>query len=92
MNFLKKAKRMENKIEIYQKNNKTQVEVRFENETIWLSQKQMAELFEKDIRTINEHIKTIYKTKELTKDSTFRKFRIVQQEGKKINNKHFKQE
>jgi death-on-curing family protein len=72
---------MENRIEIYQKNNKTQVEVRFENETIWLSQKQMAELFEKDIRTINEHIKTIYKTKELTKDSTVRKFRIVQQEG-----------
>jgi death-on-curing family protein len=81
MNFLKTAKRMENRIEIYQKNNKTQVEVRFENETIWLSQKQMAELFEKDIRTINEHIKTIYKTKELTKDSTVRKFRIVQQEG-----------
>ena len=77
---------MENRIEIYQKNNKTQVEVRFENETIWLSQKQMAELFEKDIRTINEHIKTIYKTKELTKDSTVRKFRIVQQEGnRKVN-------
>ena len=78
--------KMENKIEIYQKNNKTQVKVRFENETIWLSQKQMAELFEKDVRTINEHIKTIYNTKELIKNSTVRKFRIVQQEGnRKVN-------
>jgi len=74
---------MENKIEIYQKNDKTQVKIRFENGTIWLSQKQMAELFEKDIRTINEHIKTIYNTKELVKDSTIRKFRIVRQEGRR---------
>ncbi len=73
-----------NKIEIYQsKDNQTIVEVKFEQETIWLSQKQMSELFDKDIRTINEHIKTIYKTGELTKNSTIRKFRIVRQEGKR---------
>jgi hypothetical protein len=74
----------QNKIEIYQSNdNQTIVEVKFEQETIWLSQKQMAELFDKDVRTINEHIKTIYTTNELTKNSTIWKFRIVRKEGKR---------
>ena len=54
-----------------------------ENETIWLSQKQMAELFGVTIPTINEHIKNIYKEKELEQISTIRKFRIVRQEGKR---------
>ncbi|MBU0477896.1 virulence RhuM family protein [bacterium] len=57
------------------------VEVRLEKETVWLAQKQMAILFEKGIPTINEHIKNIYKEKELDKNSTIRKFRIVQTEG-----------
>ncbi len=56
-------------------------EVNFKKDTVWLSQKQMAELFEKDVRTINEHIGNIYKERELIKDSTIRKFRIVQKEG-----------
>src|SRR5690554_6221160 len=74
----------QNKIEIYQSNDKQAiVEVQFEQETVWLSQKQMAELFEKDVRTINEHIKTIYRTGELLENSTIRKFRIVRQEGKR---------
>jgi prophage maintenance system killer protein len=74
----------QNKIEIYQSDDKqTIVEVRFEQETIWLSQKQMAELFDKDVRTVNEHIKTIYRTGELIKNSTIRKFRIVREEGKR---------
>jgi len=55
--------------------------VSIENETIWLTQKQIGELFDKDIRTINEHIKTIYKEEELTEISTIRNFRIVQKEG-----------
>ena len=55
--------------------------VSIENETIWLTQKQIAELFDKDTRTINEHIKTIYKEEELTKISTIRNSRIVQKEG-----------
>ncbi|RXJ83102.1 DNA-binding protein [Arcobacter cloacae] len=55
--------------------------VSVENETIWLTQKQIAELFDKDTRTINEHIKTIYKEEELTETSTIRNFRIVQKEG-----------
>ena len=72
----------QNKIEICQINNKQAVvEVKFEQETVWLSQKQMAELFEKDVRTINEHIKTVFRTGELNKNSTIRKFRIVRKEG-----------
>lgn len=50
-------------------------------DTIWLTQKQIAELFDKDVRTINEHIKAIYKDEELYEDSTIRNFRIVQREG-----------
>jgi hypothetical protein len=56
-------------------------EVNLKKDTVWLSQKQMSELFEKDVRTINEHISNIYKEKELMKSSTIRKFRIVQKEG-----------
>ena len=57
------------------------VDVHFRDETVWLSQKQMAELFAKDVRTINEHVQNIYSEKELSRDSTIRKFRIVQKEG-----------
>lgn len=57
------------------------IQVRLENETAWLSQKLMSELFQKDVRTINEHIKNIYSEKELPEESTIRKFRIVQIEG-----------
>jgi death-on-curing family protein len=60
-----------------------QVEVPLEEETVWLSQKQMSELFIKDVRTINEHIQNIFIENELSADSTIRKFRIVQQEGKR---------
>ncbi|MCF8298841.1 MAG: virulence RhuM family protein [Saprospiraceae bacterium] len=57
------------------------IEARYEDETIWLTQKLMGELFEVDVRTINEHLKNIYKQNELTEKSTIRKFRIVQIEG-----------
>ena len=73
---------MEAKVELYKSaDNQTELNVQFENETVWLSQLQMAELFDKDVRTINEHIKNIYQTAELTSDATVRKFRIVRQEG-----------
>ena len=50
---------MENQIEIYQgSDGQTQIEVKFELETVWLNHKQMAELFDKDVRAISEHIKT----------------------------------
>ncbi len=57
------------------------VEVFFQDETIWLTQKRMAELFDVDVRTINEHLGNIYTSNELTEDATIRKFRIVQKEG-----------
>lgn len=59
------------------------IEVYFEDETFWLSQKKMAELFAKDVRTINDHLKNIFESGELEKDTTIRKFRIVQTEGKR---------
>ena len=58
-----------------------QIEVFFEEETFWLSQKKMAELFGVDVRTVNEHLQNIFATGELQEVSTIRKFRIVQQEG-----------
>lgn len=67
---------------IYQtKDKEVQLEVKLEQETVWLSQLQMAALFGKSIATINEHIKNIYKERELDKEATIRKFRIVQTEG-----------
>jgi hypothetical protein len=56
-------------------------EMRYEDENIWLTQKMMAELYDVDVRTINEHIKKIYSDGELTESATIRKFRIVQAEG-----------
>lgn len=60
---------------------KTTIEVFFENETFWLSQKKMAELFGVEVPTINYHLKEIFNTGELDQDPTIRKFRIVQSEG-----------
>jgi hypothetical protein len=59
------------------------VEVIFEEESFWLNQKRMADLFQVDVRTINEHLKNIFESGELQLDSTIRKFRIVQTEGKR---------
>jgi len=71
-----------NQIIVYD-NGEIELKVPMNDDTIWLTQKQLSELFEKDVRTINDHIKTIYKDEELYEDSTIRKFRIVQQEGKR---------
>jgi len=60
---------------------KVHIEVFFQGENFWLNQKRMAELFGKDIRTINEHLKNIFESNELSPDSTIRKIRIVQNEG-----------
>lgn len=57
------------------------VEIRFEDETFWLTQKKIAELFGVDVRTVNEHLKNIFESGELQRESTIRKIRIVQQEG-----------
>ncbi len=58
-----------------------ELKVSLNEETIWLTQKQLSELFNVEIHTINYHIKNIYKQKELDKISTIRKIRIVQKEG-----------
>ena len=57
------------------------IEMRYEDENIWMTQKMMATLYDVDVRTINEHIKKIYSDSELEEDSTIRNFRIVQTEG-----------
>jgi len=57
------------------------IEARYEDETIWLSQKLMAELFDVNIRTISEHLGNIFEQEEVTPEATIRKFRIVQNEG-----------
>ena len=59
------------------------IDVRLLDETVWLTQRQLAELFQKDVRTINEHIKNIYEENELDGILTIRNFRIVQQEGQR---------
>ena len=60
---------------------KNTIEVRIEDETVWLTQKLMGVLFEVSVATINEHLANIFKTWEVTKAATIRKFRIVQTEG-----------
>lgn len=59
------------------------IEVIFEDETFWLNQRRMAELFSIDIRTVNEHLQNIFQHNELKRESTIRKNRIVQNEGKR---------
>jgi len=74
-------------IAIYQTaDGKVEIDVCLEQETVWLSQRQLSALFDKDVRTINEHIHNVFAEQELVVESTVRKFRIVQQEGKrKVN-------
>ena len=58
------------------------VEVFFQDETFWLSQKRMADLFAVDVRTVNEHLQNIFKSGELDQNSVIRKFRITASDGK----------
>jgi hypothetical protein len=62
-------------------NGTVHIEVFFQNETFWLSQKKMAELFGVEVHTINYHLKEIFNSKELDEEATIRKIRIVQKEG-----------
>ena len=59
------------------------IDVRLEDETVGLTQKLMADLFQVTVTTINEHIKNIFNERELSPDATIRKFRIVQKEGQR---------
>lgn len=72
----------QNQIEIYQaKDGSTQIEVKFEQETVWLTQDQMATLFGKGRSTITEHILNVFSEKELEQETTSRKYRQVRKEG-----------
>jgi prophage maintenance system killer protein len=75
----------QDQIVIYQtEDGQTQIDVRLENETVWLTQAQMAELFQSSRTNIVEHIQHIYEDEELEEDSTCRNFRQVRQEGKRM--------
>jgi hypothetical protein len=60
---------------------RTRVQCRISGQTLWLSQAQIAELFGKDTRTVNEHLRNIFAEGELDATATIRKFRIVRREG-----------
>ena len=78
----------EDKIVIYQtEDGQTQIDVRLENETVWLTQAQMVELFKSSRTNILEHIQHIYEVEELDKISTCRNFRQVQKEGNRMVNR-----
>ena len=79
-----KSKLAKSNILIYQtESGKVKIEIHFEDETVWLTQSQICELFQKSKSTISEHIKNIFDEQELEKKSTVRKFRTVQIEGKR---------
>ena len=81
---LSDSKMDENKIVIYQtEDGQTQIDVRLENETVWLTQAQMAELFETDRTSIVRHINNIYRVDELEREATCAKIAQVQTEGKR---------
>ncbi len=65
------------------------VQVQLEQETVWLTQKQMSELFEKNVRTISEHINNIFKEGELDKEAVIRNIRITAEDGKDYQTNHY---
>lgn len=65
------------------------IEMRYENENIWLTQKMMATLYDIDVRTINYHIKKIFSDSELQENSVIQKFRITAADGKTYNTNHY---
>ena len=73
---------------MYQPEESIKLEVRLENETVWLTQAQMAELFDVKENTITYHIKEIYNTEELEIESTTRKIRVVRKEGNRDVNRN----
>lgn len=78
----------QDQIVIYQtEDGQTQIDVRLENETVWLTQTQMAQLFKSSRTNVLEHIQHIYEVEELEKEATCRNFRQVRQEGKRMVNR-----
>ena len=76
--------RMNNQIEIYQSvDNQAEIKVVFEDDTVWLNRQQLAELFNRDTKTVGKHINNIFNENELENTSTVAKFATVQKEGKR---------
>jgi hypothetical protein len=83
----------ESSIILYQtEDGRTRIECHFEDETIWLSQKLIAELYQKDVRTINEHLQNIFAEGELSPESVIRNFRITAADGKVYDTQHYRLE
>ena len=67
---------------------KNKVEVRFDQETVWLGLNQMEELFDRDKSVVSRHLRNVFKEKELSKKSTVAKFATIQQEGRRLITRH----
>jgi hypothetical protein len=81
---MSEEKMNQGQILLYQtEDGRQRIEVRLHNGSVWLNQRQLAELFGVGVNTINYHIKEIYKEEELLPEATIRKYRIVQMEGKR---------
>jgi len=77
-------------IEIYKGHDgQTKIEVKFEEDTVWLTQKQIVELFQSSKANISEHTKHIFQDEELDKTSVVRKFRTTASDGKSYNTEHY---
>lgn len=73
---------MDSKLILYTSNSgDVSVQVQYEDGTFWLTQRRMSELFNVDVRTVNDHLRNIFLSGELSEEGTIRKSRIVQQEG-----------
>ena len=66
------------------------VEAIYADESIWLTQKMMAQLYDVNVRTVNEHLKKVFADNEQQEDSVIRKFRITASDGKNYNTLHYK--
>lgn len=77
--------KLDNQIEIYTSPDlQTQIQVKFEGDTVWLTQAQIVELFQSSKANISEHIKSNFTLGELEQNATVRKFRTVRQEGRRM--------
>ena len=80
----------DNAIVLYQApDGSSSLQVQLDHDTVWLPQKQMAELFAKDVRTINEHVRNIFREGELDELSVIRKYRITAADGKSYDTIHY---
>lgn len=87
---MSKISKKEKEVVVYQSPDGA-IELRgdIEQETLWITQKQMGQIFNVDVRTVNEHLKNIFKNKELNENSFIRKFRITANDGKTYQVDHY---